>query len=108
MDHKKKLDEYKSQMENFHKEEMQKQSESNIREMQKMFKDFEHGQAFLKRQITSLEKKLIKADEKYENRESRQEDVDMIEELNQTIEDYKQVVQTYSVSITLLNYISFV
>ncbi|ORY35145.1 hypothetical protein BCR33DRAFT_503794 [Rhizoclosmatium globosum] len=69
-------------------------NEEHIIEANKMIKDFEQAQDFLRKQIANQQKLLEEAALKYINRESREDDVKKIAELEEDIKRRKRKAHT--------------
>lgn len=91
------MEELKLDLKKQHSKEIDALNEQNLNEMQKMLKDFQQGQAFLKKQISGLEKELQDAALRYTHREPREEDIQTIRELNEALDRYKLKTTKYEV-----------
>ncbi|CAI9732964.1 Hypothetical predicted protein [Octopus vulgaris] len=79
--------ELKEHFETIKKQELENVEEDYVHEMQKMVKEFSRTQELMTSKITSLNSELVKAEEKYSNRESRPEDLEEIHHLRDEIHD---------------------
>ena len=91
------IEELRDELMTRHRNEIDRISEDHFEECQKMLKDFEHGQKFLKGKIEDLEKQVKQAAVDYINRESREEDVALINELQQLLDEQHEKARQYEV-----------
>ncbi|TPX35759.1 hypothetical protein SmJEL517_g02001 [Synchytrium microbalum] len=89
-DHKKALKDLQNDLEVRHAVRTEVVNNDHLGETQRMLKDFDMAQNFLKRQIASLEKRLQEADIKYQNREPREMDIQRISDLEVEVEKKKR------------------
>ncbi|XP_052828565.1 protein FAM184A [Octopus bimaculoides] len=77
--------ELKEHFDTVKKQELENIEEDYVHEMQKMVTEFSRTQELMTTKITSLNSELVKAEEKYSNRESRPEDLEEIHHLRDEI-----------------------
>ncbi|KNC98974.1 uncharacterized protein SPPG_05930 [Spizellomyces punctatus DAOM BR117] len=75
------------------KQEISRNNEQHIEEVQQMLREFEHAQTYLKKQIATQKNQLHEADIKYINREPREVDVQRIAQLEEDLRQAKQIIE---------------
>jgi hypothetical protein len=89
IDHEKRLESLKQELNLEHKEEIEYLKEENINEIKQILSDFDQSKILFKQEMSKLHQELKEAAIKYENRESREDDVQIIRDLNASIEKYR-------------------